>query len=127
MHQQPQLTCTARHRVQAPDAPHFHPESGGPRGAWAQQKVMSTWVGVPRALQLPPPPGPGRGYCAGRQALPWAQTGAPIPWLVFCWNHQRGGKREVRRDTWDPWDAQPHPRDTQIPNTSVTELLPGRS
>ena len=85
------------------------------------------------------PPGwgrPVRGSCprpqlaeataqAGRLALPWAQTGAPTAWLVFCWNRQRGGKREVRRDSQGPRDAHLPPQ-RQNPNTSLTELSPGQ-
>lgn len=84
------------------------PETQGGPGHSRKQRPPG-W-GCPVLCSCPRPQGPGRGYCAGRQVLPWAQTGAPIPWLVFCWNHQRGGKREVRRDTWDPWDARPPPQ-----------------
>ena len=107
----------------SPWMPRFPPGSGGPG-----LDGRSAWVQMPRALQLPPPPGPGRGEGTGRQALPWAQTRAHTPWLVFCWNRQRGGKREVRRDTWHPRHAcPPTPKDTQTLNTSFTELLPGWS
>lgn len=95
------------------------------RGEPGHSRKRGPRVGMP-VLGGCPALDPGRGCCAGRQALPWAQTGAPTPWLVFCWSCQRRGKTEVRRDSWDPRDARPPPRDSQAPNGSLTELLPGR-
>lgn len=71
------------------------PDALGEPGTAAQAEGTSACWRRPRALQLPAPRPQRREATvqAGRQqALPWAQTRAPTPWLVFCWNCQRKGK-----------------------------------
>lgn len=102
MHPQPQLTCTTHSRVQAPGCP-----SLAARGQRPKVSLVTAERNLRRGGDAPcaracaaaaPPQAPAEATAqAGRKALPWAQTGAPTAWLVFCWNRRRGGKRKVRR------------------------------
>lgn len=97
--------CTARSPAHMHDTPWnqapgcaltVDPEALREPGRAAQAEGTSAWWKMPAACSAdarPQVPAEGRRKAqAGRQALPWAQTRAPTPWLVFCWNGQRKGK-----------------------------------
>lgn len=101
-----QPACTTRRGTQAPGCPSL--ETQRPSVSQAQQPRLKARLACwrcPRACSAADrPQAPAEGRQWHRQAdrrLPWAQTRAPTPWLVFLLELPEGGKGDMRRDPGD--------------------------